>query len=245
MPLSTKWGAPEEHGSSFTYIYLYCVSFWLFHRAACNEFELFWKIKCPAYRFIVRADFQFRSKHGNVGVLCFGTKSLSGLNPWWAAQKNTKLFENRSSSCQLRLKKKVNVRPKSYCSVFVRKSLLCPLKGTLKYEEFSLSICNARKNNCINNLHSEMKAVGKLRISNCISESSCFACCGQWVFHQVWDYLLFLGCLGGRSSTFHYLYDTTDVRTGNSIFFSFFWQKSIVWVRYVYLNWSLAVSTKY
>lgn len=66
-----------------------------------------------------------------------------------------------------------------------------------------------------------MKALGKLRISNCISESSCFACCGQCVFHEVWDYLLFLGCLGG-SSTFRYLYDTRDVRSGNSIFIFIF-----------------------
>lgn len=66
------------------------------------------------------------------------------------------------------------------------------------------------KNNCINNLHSEMKALGKLRISICITESSCFACCGQHIFHWVQDYTFLFGCYN-----FHSLCESRDVGTGN------------------------------
>lgn len=59
-----------------------------------------------------------------------------------------------------------------------------------------------------------MKALGKLRISNCINESSCFACCGQHIFHRVQDYTFFFGCYNS-----HCLRDSRDVGTGNSIFF--------------------------
>lgn len=61
-----------------------------------------------------------------------------------------------------------------------------------------------------------MEALGKLKISNCINESSCFACCGQHIFLLVWD-CPFYGCLMD-SYTFQYLDDNRDVGIGNFIF---------------------------
>lgn len=58
-----------------------------------------------------------------------------------------------------------------------------------------------------------MKALGKLRISICITESSCFACCGQHIFHWVQDYTFLVGCYN-----FHCLCESRDVGTGNIFF---------------------------